>query len=57
MNEELTLKFSPQSVDQLINVINFAIKSGGYDTSLIAAPLITDIIRQVRESKAAQTAE
>jgi hypothetical protein len=51
MNEELTLKLSTQTVDQLINVLNHAIKMGGYDTSLVAQPLITEIIRQVREAK------
>lgn len=51
MNEELTLKFTHQTVDQLINVLNHAIKMGGYDTSQVAGPLITEIIRQVREAK------
>lgn len=49
--EELTLKFTPQAVDQIINVLNYAIRSGGYDTSLVASPLITDIVKQVREQK------
>ena len=40
MNEELTLKFTHQTVDQLINVLNHAIKMGGYDTSQVAGPLI-----------------
>jgi hypothetical protein len=59
MNEELTLKFTYQTVDQLINVLNHAIKMGGYDTSQVAGPLITEIIRQVREIKKSpdQTAE
>lgn len=61
MNEELTLKFTPQAVDQIINVLNYAIRAGGYDTSLVASPLITDIVKQVREQKThpvpAQTAE
>ena len=51
MNEELTLKFTPQEVDQLINVLNYAIRAGGYDTSLVASPLITNIVKQVREQK------
>lgn len=52
MNKNLTLTFTPERVDQIINIINFAIKCGGYDTSLVATPIITEILKQVRDTTA-----
>ena len=56
MNKNLTLTFTPERVDQIINLLNFAIKCGGYDTALVATPIITEIVQQAKAA-AAKTAD
>ncbi len=49
MKKEICLKLDAERSGQLINLLNYAIKVGGYDTALVAVPIITDIVKLNQE--------
>lgn len=49
MKKEICLKLDADRSGQLINLLNYAIKVGGYDTALVAVPFITDIVKLNQE--------
>jgi len=55
MEQKLTLILNPAQANKLIEVLNIAMRTSGYEAAVIAVPIINDLIKQDQEFKAQNT--